>query len=66
MNNDTGERTPNPKATSSAAPVPVGGRGGIREILAGFAASLGVARSGPPKPADGTLDTSTILAMDRT
>jgi putative membrane protein len=66
MSNDTGKRTPDPKPTSSTAPAEAGGRRGIHEILAGFAASLGMARIGSPKPADGTLDTSTKLAMDRT
>jgi putative membrane protein len=66
MNNDAGDRTPSPKATSSTAPAAAGGRRGIHEILTGFAASLGVARRGPHEPADGTIDTSTKLAMDRT
>ena len=66
MNNDTTERTPNPKPTSSTAPGEAGGRGAIHEILAGFAASFGIARSGLPEPANDTVDTSTKLAMDRT
>jgi len=66
MNNDTGERTPNPKATSSTAPAAAGRKRGIHKILSGFAASLGVARVGPGTAMDDTIDTSTKLAMDRT
>jgi len=66
LNNDTGEKAPNPKTTSSTAPAAAPAGGGIHEILGGFAASLGVAGVGPQKPADGATDTSTRLAMDRT
>ena len=66
MNNDTGERTPDPTAASSASAALVGGKGGIRAILGGFAASLGFARSGHPGPVEETIDTKTALALDRT
>ncbi len=66
MNTDSGERTPNPKPASSTAPEATGGVRGIHKILAGFGASLGVARAGPRTPGDDTIDTSTKLAMDRT
>jgi len=66
MNNHTGERTPDPKPNSSTPSAAAGRRSGIHKILAGFAASLGVARIGPRTTVDGTIDTSTKLAMDRT
>ena len=66
MNNENGERMPDPKPTSSAAPAATGRGGAIREILGGFAASLGFARSPRLEPAESALDTRTLLAMDRT
>jgi putative membrane protein len=66
MNNNVGDRTPHPKPTSSSAPNVAGGSGAIREILGGFAASLGIARRGPRQPTEGDLDARTVLAMDRT
>ena len=65
MNNDTGERTPDPEATSTGQQA-AGGRKGIRAIPAGLAASLGFARTRHGSPAEGPSDRSTILAMDRT
>jgi putative membrane protein len=66
MNTESDERIRDPKPASSAAPEAAEHGGAIREILGGFAASLGIARSSPLKPADGALDTRTLLAMDRT
>jgi inner membrane protein YidH len=66
MNNDTGEKEPDPKTATSTASAPAPSRGGIHEILGGFAASIGVAGVGPRRPADDTIDKSTRLAMDRT
>ena len=65
MNKDTGERTPDPEATSTGQQA-AGGRKGIRAIPAGLAASLGFARTRHGSPAEGPSDRSTILAMDRT
>jgi putative membrane protein len=66
MNTESDERIRDPKPASSAAPEAAGHGGAIREILGGFAASLGIARSAPLKPAEDALDTKTLLAMDRT
>ena len=66
MHNENGERMPDPKPTSSAAPEAAGRGGAVREILGGFAASLGFARSGHPGPVEETIDTKTALALDRT
>jgi putative membrane protein len=66
MNNENGERIPDPKPASSAASAAAGRGGALREILGGIAASLGFARSSQLEPAEGALDTRTLLAMDRT
>ena len=66
MNNESEERIRDPKLTASAAPETAGNGGGIRAILAGFAASLGFGPSGQSKPEDGAIDTKTALALDRT
>ena len=62
MNNESDEEMRDPKPTPSAAPEAAGHGGAIREILGGFAASLGFARSGHPKPVEETIDTKTALS----
>ena len=66
MNNETDERTPKVKPTPSTAPAPAAGETGVRKILAGFAAALGIGASTTRKPGADTTDTSTRLAHERT
>ena len=66
MNNETDERTPKTKPTPSNAPAPAAGEGGVRRILAGFAASLGIGAGRTQKPGADTTNTSTLLAQERT
>jgi len=66
MNNETDERTPKTKPTPSNASAPAAGEGGVRRILAGFAAALGIGASRIRKPGADTTDTSTLLAHERT
>jgi len=66
MNNETDERTPKTKPIPSNAPAPAAGEGGVRRILAGFAAALGIGAGRTRKPGVDTTDTSTLLAHERT
>jgi putative membrane protein len=66
MNNETDERTPKVKPTPSTAPAPAAGETGVRKILAGFAAALGIGASRRRKAGADTTDISTRLAYERT
>ena len=66
MNNETDERTPKVKPTPSPAAASAESETGIRQILAGFAAALGIGASRTRKPGADTTDTSTLLAHQRT
>jgi putative membrane protein len=66
MINESDDRILDSKPNSAAVPEAAGRGGAIREILGGFAASLGFARSPRLEPAESALDTRTLLAMDRT
>jgi putative membrane protein len=66
MNNETDEKTPNLKPTPSPAPAPVAGETGVRKILSGFAAALGIGPSTIRKPGADTTDKGTLLAHERT
>jgi putative membrane protein len=66
MNNETDETTPKVKPTPSPAPAPAAGETWIRQILAGFAAALGIGANRTPKPGADTTDISTRLAYQRT
>jgi len=66
MNNETDERTPRVKPVPSPAPPPAASETGIRQILAGFAAALGIGASGTRRFGADTTDTSTLLAHQRT
>ena len=66
MNNETDERTPRVKPVPSPAPPPAASETGIRQIMAGFAAALGIGASRTRKPGADTTDTSTLLAHQRT
>ena len=66
MNKEADEKTPKVKPAPSTAPTPATGETGIRKILAGFAAALGIGAGGKRKPDADKADTSTILARERT
>ena len=66
MNKGTDERAPEVKPTPSTASAPAAGQTGIRGILAGFAAALGIGAGRTRKPGADTTDTSTLLAHERT
>jgi len=66
MNNEADERTPKVKPIPSPAPAPAAGEGGVRRILAGFAAALGIGVGRTRKPGADTTETSTLLAHERT
>ena len=66
MNNEADERTPKVKPTPSPAAASAESETGIRQILAGFAAALGIGASRTRKPGADTTDTSTLLAHERT
>ena len=66
MNNETDESTPKVEPAPSADPVPAACETGIRKILAGFAAALGIGPSTIRKPGADTTDKGTLLAHERT
>jgi len=66
MNKETDERATKVKPTPSTASAPAAGQTGIHEILAGFAAALGIGASRTRKSGADTTDTSTLLAHERT
>jgi len=66
VNNEMDERTPEVKPAPSPAPVPAAGETWVRKILSGFAVALGIGASRTRKPVADTIDTSTLLAHQRT
>jgi putative membrane protein len=66
MKNETDERAPKVKAIPSSAPSPAAGETGIRQILAGFAAALGIGASRTRQPGADATDAGTLLAQGRT
>jgi len=66
MNKEVDEKKPKVKAATSTAPTPASGETGVRKILAGFAAALGIGASRTPKPGADATDTGTRLAYERT
>jgi len=66
MNNEADERTPKVKPIPSPTPAPATGKTGVRRILAGFAAALGIGPSMTRRPGADKTDTSTLLVHERT
>jgi len=66
MNNETDGKTPKEKPARSSVPAFAEIETGVRQILTGFAAALGIGASRTPKPGADTTDTSTLLAYERT
>lgn len=66
MKNETDEKTPKVKPAPLSARAPGADETGIRKILAGFLASLGIGASRTRQPAADTTDVSTLLAHERT
>ena len=66
MNKEADEKTPKVKPSHSTAPAPAPSETGIRKILAGFAAALGIGASRTPKAGADATDTGTRLAYERT
>ncbi len=66
MNQETEERTAEVKPAPSPAPAPAVDKTGVRRILAGFAAALGIGPARTRKPGADATDASTRLAHQRT
>lgn len=66
MSNESDERIPKLKPTPSTPPAPAAGETGVGQILAGFAAALGIGANRTPKLGGDTTDISTRLAHERT
>jgi putative membrane protein len=66
MNNETNGRASNVKPALSSAAASAASETGIRQILAGFAAALGIGASRTRRSGAETTDTSTLLAHQRT